>query len=64
VVTLINRDTQEKEAVETQTIMCPAVVGRPGLKLQSCPALNKDVFDIYAPLLDQYEATLGSPPPF
>lgn len=64
VVTLVNRDTQEKEAVETQTIMCPAVVGRPGLKLQSCPALNKDVFDVYDPLLAQYEATLGSPPPF
>jgi hypothetical protein len=43
---------------EMNTIMCPAVVGRPGLKLSSCPAISKGVNLIYAPILKLREADL------
>jgi prepilin-type N-terminal cleavage/methylation domain-containing protein len=41
-----------------QPIMCPAVVGRPGLKLSSCPAVDRKVRAVYLPLLLQREAAL------
>lgn len=44
-----------------QPIMCPAVVGRPGLKLASCPAVNKTVKAKYQPLLARREAQLQEP---
>jgi hypothetical protein len=39
-----------------QPIMCPAVVGRPGLKLSSCPAVNEATRRKYEPLLRRREA--------
>lgn len=41
-----------------QPIMCPAVVGRPGMKLSSCPAVDRRVRAKYLPLLLQREALL------
>jgi hypothetical protein len=38
-----------------QPIMCPAVVGRPGLKLSSCPAVDRKVRAKYLPLLLERE---------
>jgi hypothetical protein len=38
-----------------QPIMCPAVVGRPGLRLASCPAVNPKVKAKYVPLLAMRE---------
>lgn len=38
-----------------QPVMCPAIVGRPGLKLSSCPALQKDVKCKYSKWLAPYE---------
>jgi len=42
-----------------QPIMCPAVVGRPGLKLSSCPAVDRKIRAHYLPLLMQREALLN-----
>jgi prepilin-type N-terminal cleavage/methylation domain-containing protein len=39
-----------------EPIMCPAIVGRPGLKLAGCPAVNPDVRAVYEPLLRRREA--------
>lgn len=63
-VTLADLKTGEVLHEDCQTIMCPAIVGRPGLKLSSCPALNPAVYDVYSPLLDQHETSLGDPPPW
>lgn len=41
-----------------QPIMCPAVVGRPGMKLSSCPAVDRRVRAKYLPLLLEREASL------
>lgn len=41
-----------------QPIMCPAVVGRPGMKLSSCPAVDRKVRAKYLPLLLEREASL------
>ena len=41
-----------------QPIMCPAVVGRPGMKLSSCPAVDRKVRMKYLPLLLEREASL------
>ena len=38
-----------------QPIMCPAVVGRPGLRLASCPAVNAKTKAKYLPLLAMRE---------
>lgn len=38
-----------------QPIMCPAVVGRPGLRLASCPAVNPKTREKYLPLLAMRE---------
>jgi prepilin-type N-terminal cleavage/methylation domain-containing protein len=40
-----------------QPIMCPAIVGRPGLKLNGCPAVNPVVRAVYGPLLTRREAS-------
>lgn len=47
-----------------QTMMCPAIVGRPGIRQASCPARNDAIKDIYEPLLAQREQALADPPPF
>lgn len=49
--------TQDEELVAEidQPIMCPAIVGRPGLKLSSCPAINQRVKCAYLPILAQVE---------
>ncbi len=39
------------QAAWRQPIMCPAIVGRPGLKLSSCPAVAPPVKCRYGPLL-------------
>jgi prepilin-type N-terminal cleavage/methylation domain-containing protein len=39
-----------------EPIMCPAIVGRPGLKLSGCPAVNVTVREEYGPLLQRREA--------
>jgi hypothetical protein len=44
-----------KVAEIDQPIMCPAIVGRPGLKLSSCPAINQRVKCAYLPILAQIE---------
>lgn len=41
-----------------QPIMCPAVVGRPGMKLSSCPAVDRKIRAIYLPLLLEREKSL------
>lgn len=41
-----------------EPIMCPAIVGRPGMKLSSCPAVNPNVRKKYGPLLARREASL------
>lgn len=41
-----------------QPIMCPAIVGRPGLQLKSCPAIAPDVMKEYGPVLKAREAAL------
>jgi hypothetical protein len=41
-----------------QPIMCPAVVGRPGLKLSSCPAVNEDTRKKFEPLLRRREESM------
>lgn len=41
-----------------QPIMCPAVVGRPGMKLSSCPAVDRKVRAKYLPMLLEREASL------
>jgi hypothetical protein len=41
-----------------QPMMCPAIVGRPGLKFSSCPAVNEAVRRKYEPLLRRREASL------
>ena len=54
-------DLKKKGALVTQwrqPIMCPAVVGRPGLKLSSCPAVNKAMRAKYLPLLAVREAQM------
>lgn len=45
----------ELAAVVEQPIMCPAIVGRPGLKLSSCPAINQRVKCAYLPILSAQE---------
>lgn len=57
-VRLVDFKTRAVLYEEMNTIMCPAVVGRPGLKLSSCPAVSKGVNLIYAPILKQREADL------
>lgn len=42
-----------------QPIMCPAVVGRPGMKLSSCPAVDRKVRAKYLPQLLEREASLN-----
>jgi len=60
-VTLIDlkkeRNKEDDAIVLTQTnvIMCPAIVGRPGLKLSSCPAINNTIKKFYKPILQQVE---------
>lgn len=41
-----------------QPIMCPAIVGRPGLKLSGCPAVNQVVKLVYEPKLNRREARM------
>lgn len=54
----ITKEDRPRIAVWKQPIMCPAIVGRPGLKLSSCPAIQKAVKEQYGPLLAQREAAL------
>jgi len=62
---LVNLKTKEIMGEEIQNIMCPAIVGRPGLKLSSCPAINPEVHSVYHPILAEYEdselAAQGNP---
>jgi prepilin-type N-terminal cleavage/methylation domain-containing protein len=56
--TFVYPDGSEEErevAVVEQPIMCPAIVGRPGLKRSSCPAVNEDVQCAYLPILAAQE---------
>ncbi len=48
-------------AVWRQPIMCPAIVGRPGLKLSSCPALSPRVKCKYGPELARKEGYTWTP---
>lgn len=56
---------REKVGQWVEPIMCPAIVGRPGLKLSSCPAIRADVRAKFLPLLGQREgwAALAPEPP-
>ncbi len=47
-----------------QPIMCPAIVGRPGLKLSSCPAVAPAVKCAYLPILQAIESDFSLPPNF
>lgn len=38
-----------------QPIICPQIVGKPGIKLSSCPAVNPRVRCVYQPMLAQVE---------
>lgn len=51
-------------AHQVRVIMCPAIVGRPGMKLASCPALSTLVKAKYGGLLETREQALGSNPPW
>ncbi len=45
-------DPEERHLSEwRQPIMCPMIVGRPGIKLSSCPALSNSVKCEYGPLV-------------
>lgn len=45
-------DPEERTLLEfRQPIMCPMIVGRPGIQLSSCPALDDTVKCIYGPKL-------------
>ena len=58
----LSKGADDETALNTewmQPIMCPAVVGRPGLKLSSCPAVDRKVRAKYLPLLMQREALLN-----
>jgi len=49
-------DPEERNLIEwRQPVMCPMIVGRPGIQLSSCPALNTAVKCQYGPLLAQRE---------
>jgi len=55
----VNGDESKAVAGEWgQPIMCPAIVGRPGLQLKSCPAVAPDVRRKFGPLLEIREAAL------
>lgn len=47
-------ETEEVARIR-QPILCPAIVGRPGLKLSSCPAINQKVMCAYLPILARAE---------
>lgn len=64
---LLDRDklkknpAREADCVVTswkQPVMCPAIVGRPGLKLSGCPAVNLTVKLQYEPKLNRREARM------
>lgn len=55
---LVPNGSAKPVTVWRQPIMCPAVVGRPGLKLSSCPAISPKVKEKYGPLLAKREAAL------
>lgn len=45
-------DPEERTLTEfRQPVMCPMIVGRPGIQLSSCPALNNAVKCVYGPKL-------------
>ncbi len=44
-----------------QPVMCAAIVGRPGLQLSSCPAMQKDVKCRYGPVLARREGRTWTP---
>lgn len=50
-VTLIDAENDKPLSTWKQPIMCPAIVGRPGLKLSSCPAIAPRVKCQYWPKL-------------
>jgi prepilin-type N-terminal cleavage/methylation domain-containing protein len=52
------KESQAVLASWKQPIMCPAIVGRPGLKLSGCPAVNVRVKLEYAPLLERRERSM------
>lgn len=56
-VTIFDREDPVERPLLTfaMPIMCPTIVGRPGLQLASCPALQKSVECEYGPLLKTYE---------
>lgn len=62
-VTIYDREDPEERSLLTwsQPIMCPTIVGRPGLQLASCPALNKDVKCRYGPWLKALENNSWNP---
>lgn len=56
-VRLFDREDPQQVALATwkQPIMCPAIVGRPGLALDSCPAVNPSTKCMYDPILEAKE---------
>jgi hypothetical protein len=54
-VRLLVLGSNEQIARVVEPIMCPAIVGRPGMRLSSCPAVNEKVRREYGPLLARRE---------
>lgn len=63
-VYLLDRETDDIVAEWNQGIMCPAIVGRPGLKMSSCPAVSTRVQCQYLPILQQFEGGFQLPDGF
>ena len=56
-VEIVSWENPEEAALMSwvQPVMCPMIVGRPGIALKSCPALDPAIQCSYAPALAGYE---------
>jgi hypothetical protein len=55
-------DPEERTLLDfRQPVMCPMIVGRPGIQLSSCPALNQQVKCKYGPKLALREGRTWTP---
>lgn len=60
-VTLLEGEDERPVREVTQPLICPQIVGKPGIKLSSCPAVNPRVRCRYQPLLAAIEGFEWTP---
>jgi prepilin-type N-terminal cleavage/methylation domain-containing protein len=60
-ITLLDLGDEEVLATIRQPIICPQIVGKPGIKLSSCPAVNPRVRCTYQPMLAEVEGYEWTP---